>query len=71
VEFRPAPEAARKTMIWNVIGSDGATIAQVKWFSRWRKYCFFPSGPAVFEEICLGDIAQFLVDRTNEHRHGI
>lgn len=44
------------------------TLGYVQWFSRWRKYAFFPLGNTVFEEQCLKDIAQFCEEQTKEHR---
>ena len=61
----------RKTMIWNVLTNDGFVLGQVKWFTRWRRYCFFPAAETVYEQVCLREIAQFIEDRTHEHKHGV
>ena len=62
----------QKTHIWQVITTDENQfiLGTVKWFGRWRKYCFFPAliDALVFEEDCLRDIANFLVEQTAEHR---
>jgi len=58
----------RKTMIWNISAKAGDQLGQVGWFARWRKYCFFPAPNCVFEETCLLDIAQFIIERTAEHK---
>lgn len=61
-----------KTHIWNVTAkADGFNLGQVRWFGRWRKYSFFPSPDCVFEEVCLGDIAEFIKWATHTHKHGI
>ena len=70
VEFVHTPEAGRKTTVWAVTAKDGSYLGRVSWFGRWRKYCFFPAPDCVFEETCLREIAQFIVDRTKEHRAG-
>ena len=49
----------RVTNIYTVRSNDGTKLGEVRWFSRWRKYCFFPSPETVYEEICLGDISEF------------
>lgn len=57
-----------KTKIWNVISLSGDDLGEIKWFSKWRKYCFFPISYTVFEETCLTEIIEFITDRTKEHR---
>lgn len=55
-----------KTECWTVMSRDG--LGHVRWFGRWRKYAFFPAEGAVFEEVCLREIANFCQARTKEHR---
>jgi hypothetical protein len=45
-----------------------AHLGEIKWFSQWRKYCFFPTNWTIFEEDCLRDIAEYLETVTREHR---
>lgn len=67
-EFAPTPEG-QKTQRFNVVAKEGRVVlGQVKWFGRWRKYCFFPAPDMIFEEDCLGDIAAFLKQTTTEYR---
>lgn len=67
-EFAPAP-ANQKTQRFNVVSIQGRDVlGQVKWFGRWRKYCFFPAPDMVFEEDCLRDIARFLEQVTTEYK---
>jgi hypothetical protein len=70
VVFRSVHVPNRKTQTWVVCerNEDETPLAEIKWFPRWRKYCFFPIGDTVFEEKCLGDIAEFITTRTKEHR---
>jgi hypothetical protein len=35
---------------------DGYVLGRIKWFSRWRQYCFFPRDDSVFNPNCLIDI---------------
>lgn len=62
---------AKKTVIWRVMSKRGGWLGDVKWFSRWRKYSFFPAPHCVFEQVCLRDIAEFVEERTKEHKTGI
>ena len=63
-----------KTNIYEVlpIGFPSETdlniLGTIRWFGRWRKYCFFPASETVYEETCLGEIAEFCVRETKNHR---
>lgn len=59
----------KKTHFWSVIPkSGGPEIGEVKWYGPWRKYCFLAIGSAVFEEVCLREIAEFVQAKTKEYR---
>ena len=65
----------RLTDTWHVYASDASTqwsagveLGHIAWFGKWRKYCFFPNGATVFEETCLHEIAQFIVQITWGYR---
>ena len=61
-----------KTFVWLVWTKDGSgKLGEVRWFSRWRKYCFFPEPECVFEETCLRDISDFIVQMTLDHKLGV
>jgi hypothetical protein len=61
----------RKTKTWQVMTKDNvSTLGTVKWYGAWRKYCFFPAGETVFEEQCLSDIRNFIVQKTIDHKEG-
>ena len=63
-------EYGRKTSIWFVRAKEyGDKLGEVKWFGRWRKYCFFSEPHSVFEQDCLRDIADFIGAKTKEHRN--
>lgn len=50
------------TKIWEVLAKDGdSVLGTIKWFSRWRKYAFWPEPNAqtIFEHHCLRHIADF------------
>lgn len=68
VDFVPAIPN-KKTKVWDVWPKDAhERIGIIKWFGRWRKYCFFPELNTVYEEDCLRDIAEFIERVTKEHR---
>lgn len=58
----------RKTKIINIESKFSlAKLGQIKWFSSWRKYCFFPNPETVFDLDCLGDIGNY-IDKLMEER---
>lgn len=60
-----------KTDTWEVWSLDEAShLGQIRWYSPWRKYCFFPAGECVFEQDCLRHIAEFIESETTKHRKG-
>ncbi len=34
----------------------GARLGQIKWFGRWRQYCFWPDPGTIFNTGCMTDI---------------
>ena len=60
---------ARKTEVYNVrTKSGGSSLGQIKWYSPWRQYCFYPSPSCVFNVGCLGDISAFIGELTAERK---
>jgi len=50
-----------KTQVWRCENtSSGDELGIVKWYGPWRRYCYFPSGPAVYSAGCLKDITHFI-----------
>ena len=54
--------ATGKTNIFRVYSKMGDFLGQIRWFGRWRKYCFSTNaGQTVyFDKDCLKDITHFL-----------
>ncbi|MHA1807005.1 MAG: hypothetical protein ACTSX2_05480 [Candidatus Thorarchaeota archaeon] len=46
----------------------GYYIGGIRWFGRWRKYCFFPNPDTVYDSKCLKDISDFLNELMRGHR---
>jgi hypothetical protein len=67
LKFIEKPLLSKATKIWGV-GSINIPddLGQVRWFGRWRKYCFFPGGGTVLDQGCLRRIAQFCEDETKK-----
>lgn len=61
----------KKTKEWAVLAvNERLPLGYVKWFSNWRKYCFFPLQSTIYEQDCLRDIANFCESQTKTHREG-
>lgn len=58
------------TKLWNVGSAfnTGVWVGQVRWYSHWRKYTFYPAPESTFDPACLREIADFCENRTEEHR---
>lgn len=54
-------EKGDKTNKWYVIArSNEAVLGEIKWFGRWRQYCFFPVIGSVFNPDCMDHICTFI-----------
>jgi hypothetical protein len=67
ITFDPLPPA-KLTKRWAVRPKDDGYLGMVSWYGPWRKYCFFPMGNTVYEQVCLREIADFCESETKLHR---
>lgn len=60
----------KKTKVWeiNTNTTPQYIIGYIQWHPQWRKYAFFPSADTVWEEVCLGEISNFIFEKTKEHK---
>lgn len=60
-----------KTKIFDVIPTEDTTytLGQVKWYSPWRKYCYFPYINTIYCPVCLGDIINFIKELMDERKN--
>lgn len=60
-------EKKPKTSVYAVINNKfGNILGVIKWYSSWRKYCFFPEEKTLYDVICLGDIKDFIQNLMDE-----
>lgn len=65
----PVELKTNNSYFWEVSNTkDGSSIGYIEWFKRWKKFCLFPYPDTVFEEVCLKDISDFIVERTKEKK---
>jgi hypothetical protein len=43
-------------------------IGMIKWFSRWRQYCFFPTNETVWNINCLNDVNEVITMLADERK---
>lgn len=48
-----------KTKKWEVVSIKGIHLGTIKWFSKWRQYCFFPQLGIVLNRTCMNDLIDF------------
>ena len=58
----------KKTDTYFVANNNDIPLGNISWFSRWRKYAFYPYSDMVFEEICLKEIAEFIQQETYNYK---
>lgn len=57
------------TRRWAVISKDGTwLLGEVKWFSAWRRYVFYPANGTLFDADCLTELQVFLRERTEDQK---
>lgn len=65
------PHADRKTPIVGVYSKDnGIRLGHIKWWGRWRQFCFFPAAMTLFNPDCMKAIANHCASLTKAHRGG-
>ena len=43
-------------------------IGEIKWFGKWRQYCFYPSPDTIWNKGCLDDIQSVIKELMNERK---
>lgn len=64
---------SRLTKVWVLNGSDNSPLGQIRWYSAWRQYTFWPNGnlAIVLNATCLDDIAKFTRAKTQAHMEAL
>lgn len=58
----------KTTEYWVSNRDTGVHLGTIKWYGPFRKYSFFPQPDTVFEQTCLQDITNFVVQLERERR---
>jgi len=62
-KFKPRTKAIG---VWS--RKSGEILGEIKWFSRWRQYTFFPRPETIFNSECLDDIRSYIKDLMDERK---
>lgn len=57
-----------KTLRYEVIGSNSSIIGRISWYKPWRSYYISTIYNAVFDVVCLREIADFIEKLNKEHK---
>lgn len=50
-----------KTSVWSCRNNKtGDELGEIRWYTGWRQYCYFPTVQAVYSAGCLKDIQDFM-----------
>jgi hypothetical protein len=61
----------QKTKIISIVNiHHDEVIGEIKWFGRWRQYCFYPSDNTIWNTGCLEDVYEVIKNLMNERKDG-
>lgn len=61
----------RKTPIYKIYSVPyNYDLGELKWNSRWRKYCFYPISDTVWDVKCLDDLCDFIDNLMEARKKG-
>lgn len=46
----------------------GDILGEIKWYSRWRRYVFYPLNDTLFDSECLKDIISYIDNLMRERK---
>ena len=68
INFRKI-EDKPKTSVWSCRNNNSGTeLGVIKWYPRWRRYCYCPIVQAVYSKGCLENISHFIQQITTPHK---
>jgi hypothetical protein len=50
------PETKKTKVVHVVNKHHDETLGEIRWFSKWRQYCFYPYDETIWNVDCLGSI---------------
>ena len=43
-------------------------IGEIRWFGKWRQYCFYPSENTIWNTTCMEDVQTVIKELMNERK---
>jgi len=69
LDFADAEVKDRKTKIIAVINKHHQEIiGEIRWFGKWRQYCFYPYNETVWNKTCLDDVQEVIKKLMDERK---
>lgn len=69
LQFRDVSEYYEiKTKRIEIESLSGPQLGVIKWYSPWRKYCFFPFDSTIFDISCMDEIQDKIKELTHEKK---
>ena len=63
LEFVELPNEGKKTKKFQVCSKKHFyPLGEIRFYSNWRQYCFYPYQDTVFNRTCLKDIQDFILE---------
>ncbi len=64
------PEGRKTAVVQIPSASSGDQLGEIRWFGRWRQYCFYPATETIFNAGCMETIVARINDLM-ERRKGV
>jgi hypothetical protein len=68
LRFALARNTGKTKVIWVVNIHHDEIIGIIKWFGRWRQYCFFPENQTIWNIDCLNDVNAVIKSLMDERK---
>lgn len=69
LDFCEMTKDGKKTKIFLVADKQyHMHLGSVRWFPRWRRYCFFPASYTVYDANCLAEVQQVIVSEMTKRK---
>lgn len=65
------PQENKKTDIYYIYPDSDTDIlyGRIKWYNRWRKYCFYAEDNIIWDSKCLTELINFLDKLNKDHKN--
>jgi hypothetical protein len=61
LRFKSTPSESGKTAIVDIYSvASGDKLGQIRWFGRWRQYCFYPENLTIWNTGCMESVVGYI-----------